>query len=102
MQFYLLPFTLTSLANYLHVQQSKISEVNTTAMLSRLLGAVIFGIASDQYGRKIPLLIDLVLIAVFTLCSGFVHTYGQLVGVRFLFGKSLCSMFRNGTVLTVR
>ncbi|CZR66508.1 uncharacterized protein PAC_16409 [Phialocephala subalpina] len=86
LQFYLLPFTLTNLAKYLHVEQSKISEANTTAMLSRSIGAVIFGIASDQYGRKIPLLIDLVLLAVFTLCSGFVKTYGQLIGTRLLFG----------------
>ncbi|KUJ06696.1 MFS general substrate transporter [Mollisia scopiformis] len=85
-QFYLLPFTLASLAKYLDVEQTKISEANTTTMLSRLLGAIIFGIASDQYGRKIPLLIDLVLVGVLTLCSGFIHTYGQLVGVRLLFG----------------
>ncbi|KAE8446019.1 hypothetical protein EG329_012658 [Mollisiaceae sp. DMI_Dod_QoI] len=86
LQFYLLPFTLANLAKYLDVEQSKISEANTTAMLSRAIGAVIFGIASDQYGRKIPLLIDLVLLCAFTISSGFVNTYGQLVGVRFLFG----------------
>ena len=89
LQFYLLPFTLTKLAVYLDVKESKISEANTTAMLSRVIGAVIFGIASDQYGRKIPLLVDLVLLSVFTLCSGFVRTYGELVGVRLLFGKSI-------------
>jgi SHS family lactate transporter-like MFS transporter len=88
LQFYLLPFTLAKLAIYLHVKQSKISEANTTTMLSRSIGAAIFGIASDQYGRKIPLLVDLVLLAVFSLCSGFVNTYGQLVGVRFLFGMA--------------
>lgn len=87
-QFYLLPFTLAKLALYLNVKQSKISEANTTTMLSRSIGAAIFGIASDQYGRKIPLLIDLVLLAVFSLCSGFVNSYGQLVGVRFLFGMA--------------
>jgi SHS family lactate transporter-like MFS transporter len=55
-------------------------------MLSRTIGAVIFGVLADQYGRKGPLLVDLVLMAVFTLCSGFVQTYGQFVAVRLLFG----------------
>jgi hypothetical protein len=93
LQFYLLPFTLSNIATYLHVEQSKISEVNTYTMLSRSLGAIVFGVLSDQYGRKIPLLIDLVFLGVLTLASGFIHTYAQLIGVRFLFGKSMpCSL----------
>ena len=88
LQFYLLPFTLSNIAKYLNVKQSRISEVNTYTMLSRSLGAVIFGVLSDQYGRKIPLLIDLVCLGVFSLCSGFIHTYSQLIGVRLLFGES--------------
>jgi SHS family lactate transporter-like MFS transporter len=92
LQFYLLPFTLAQLAKYLDVKQSKISEANTTTMLSRSIGAAIFGIASDQYGRKIPLLVDLVLMGIFSMCSGFVNTYGQLIGVRFLFGRVCASM----------
>lgn len=102
LQFYLLPFTLASLAKYLHVQQSKISEANTTTMLSRSIGAVIFGVASDQYGRKIPLLVDLIFLAVFTLCSGFTKTYVQLIGVRFLFGKFHKLRSLKQTSLTLR
>lgn len=89
MQFYVLPFTLSNVAKYLDVPQSKISEANTTSMLSRSIGALIFGVMSDQYGRKIPLIIDLVCLGVFTLASGFIKTYAQLIGVRFLFGRHL-------------
>jgi SHS family lactate transporter-like MFS transporter len=88
MQYYVLPFTLSNVATTLHVPQAKISEANTTAMLSRSIGAVIFGVMADQYGRMVPLIIDMVLLGVFTLCTGFVQTYGQLVGCRFLFGNS--------------
>jgi SHS family lactate transporter-like MFS transporter len=94
MQFYLLPYTQPALAKTLGVPTSKIAEANTTSMLSRAIGAAIFGVLSDQYGRKIPLTIDLVLMGVFTLCSGFVSTYGQLIGVRFLFGKTQNSFGR--------
>src|SRR5437016_4178537 len=44
LQFYLLPFTLSNIAKFLDVKQSKISEINTTTMLSRSIGAVIFGV----------------------------------------------------------
>ena len=101
----MLPFTLSELATYLEVEQTKISESNTTSMLSRSIGAVIFGIASDQYGRKIPLLVDLVLLGVFTLCTGFIHNFGQLIGVRLLFGKAtllLVSKFREVNSAWVR
>ena len=57
-------------------------------MLSRSPGAVIFGVLSGQYGRKIPLVIDLVCLGVLGLCSGFIHTYAQLIGIRLLFGGS--------------
>jgi MFS transporter, SHS family, lactate transporter len=87
MQFYILPFTLGELARELKVPQSKISEANTTSMLSRTLGAALFGVMADQYGRKVPILIDLVLLGVFTLATGFIQTYAQLVAVRFLFGR---------------
>ena len=87
LQYYLLPFTLAKLASYLDVKQTKISEANTVS-----IGALIFGIASDQYGRKIPMLVDLIFLGIFTLCSGFIHTYGQLIGVRLLFGMWLLSL----------
>lgn len=86
MHFYLLPYTQVNIAESLGIEKSQVAEANTTSMLSRALGAAIFGVLSDQYGRKIPLIVDLILMGVFTLCSGFVQTYGQLIGVRFLFG----------------
>lgn len=52
MQYYALPFTTTNLAKTLGVTAANIQEANTTSMLSRSIGAVIFGILSDQYGRK--------------------------------------------------
>jgi MFS transporter, SHS family, lactate transporter len=88
LQYYVLPFTLSNVATYMDVAQTKISEANTTSMISRALGALIFGVLADQYGRKIPLLVDLVLMGVFSLSTGFAKTYGQLIACRLLFGIS--------------
>ncbi len=86
-QFYFLPYTQPALAKALDVSTSKIAYANTTSMLSRSIGAAILGILSDQYGAKIPLCVDLVLMGACTLGTGFVNTYDQLIAVRFLFGE---------------
>ncbi len=88
MHFYCLPYSMEAVAKSLGVPQSTVSEANTTSLLTRSVGAAIFGIVADQYGRKIAILIDLVLLGVFTLSSGFVHTSAQLIAVRVLFGDT--------------
>ncbi len=87
MHFYLLVYSQTVVASALQVQVSDINYANTTSMLSRSVGAFIFGYFGDQFGRKLPMLVCLTLMGVFTLCSGVVQTYPALVGVRFLFGR---------------
>jgi MFS transporter, SHS family, lactate transporter len=47
---------------------------------------VIFGILSDRYGRKWPLVANLLIVAVLELGSGFVQTFNQFLAVRSLFG----------------
>ncbi|KAI0904540.1 major facilitator superfamily domain-containing protein [Ustulina deusta] len=93
MHFYCLPYSMEAVAKSLGVPQSTVSEANTTSLLTRSVGAAIFGIVADQYGRKIAILIDLVLLGVFTLSSGFVHTSAQLIAVRVLFGVAFGGLY---------
>ncbi|KAG9000586.1 hypothetical protein FRB94_005332 [Tulasnella sp. JGI-2019a] len=61
----------------------------TLTLLFRSVGAVIFGVISDRYGRKWPLVINLLLISILELGSGFVNTYRQFLAVRSLFGLGM-------------
>ncbi|THU79066.1 MFS general substrate transporter [Dendrothele bispora CBS 962.96] len=63
-----------------------ITTAITLTLLLRSAGAVIFGIISDRYGRKWPLVVNLLIVAVLELGAGFVQTYQQFLGVRSLFG----------------
>jgi SHS family lactate transporter-like MFS transporter len=49
----------------------------------------VFGILSDRYGRKWPLVSNLLFCAVLQLGSGFVQTYHQFLAVRSLFGIAM-------------
>lgn len=50
---------------------------------------VVFGIISDRFGRKWPLVINLILCAVLQLGAGFVQTFHQFLAVRSLFGVAM-------------
>lgn len=50
---------------------------------------VIFGVLSDRYGRKWPLVFNLLLCCVLELGTGFVQTFSQFLAVRALFGIAM-------------
>jgi len=61
----------------------------TLTLLFRSVGAAIFGIISDRYGRKWPLVINLLFCCVLQIGSSFCNTYRQFLGVRSLFGIAM-------------
>jgi SHS family lactate transporter-like MFS transporter len=52
----------------------------------RSVGAIIFGLAGDLYGRKWPMVINLIIIGVLQLATAFCETFEAFLGVRALFG----------------
>ncbi|KAF8511737.1 carboxylic acid transporter [Hysterangium stoloniferum] len=61
----------------------------TLTLLFRSLGAVLFGIISDRYGRKWPLVVNLLLCCVLQIGASFCKTYTQFLGARSLFGIAM-------------
>jgi SHS family lactate transporter-like MFS transporter len=61
----------------------------------RPLGAAIFGLAADRYGRRMPFMINNALLIVFELATGFCQTYRQFLAVRALFGFAMGGMYGN-------
>lgn len=74
---------------------SKISVGVTLVLMFRPLGAAIFGIASDRFGRKWPFVINNVLLIIFELATGFCNTYRQFLAVRALFGIAMGGIYGN-------
>jgi len=50
---------------------------------------VIFGLISDRFGRKWPLVVNLFIVSALSLGSGFVQTFQQFLAVRSLFGVGM-------------
>jgi len=58
----------------------------TLSLLLRTVGAIIFGVISDRFGRKWPLVANLLVITVLEVGTSFVKTYTEFLAVRSLFG----------------
>ncbi|KAI0299688.1 MFS general substrate transporter [Multifurca ochricompacta] len=68
---------------------SSITTAITLTLLVRSIGAVLFGVLSDRYGRKWPLVANLLLCSTVQLGTSFVQTFQQFLAVRSLFGIAM-------------
>ncbi|KAI0059598.1 MFS general substrate transporter [Artomyces pyxidatus] len=98
MDFFSVSLSVTPLQVQLNEPEaSNITTATTLSLLPRPIGAVIFGVLSDRYGRKWPLVLNLMLCAAFELGSGFVRTFCQFLAIRSLFGIAMGGVWGRAT-----
>jgi SHS family lactate transporter-like MFS transporter len=74
------------LAAQFGVPKRHIVNTLTATLLFRPVGAIIFGMLADRYGRRIPLMANVIYFSIIELLSGFSQTYTQFLILRALFG----------------
>src|SRR5215813_12402689 len=84
--FFLVVFALTAIAEEFHRPDKDIALTIALTLAFRPLGAFIFGLLADRYGRRGPLMIDLVFYSVVEVASGLAPSYGWFLAFRALFG----------------
>lgn len=87
--FFSVSLAVTNLETAFGKSAHTITTSITLTLLFRSVGAVIFGVISDRFGRKWPLVFNLLLCGVIELGSGFVKTYPQFLAARSLFGVAM-------------
>ncbi|CAL1712690.1 unnamed protein product [Somion occarium] len=87
--FFSVSLSVTHLKTQFNRETSDITTAITLTLLLRSAGAVIFGILSDRFGRKWPLVGNLLVVALLELGSGFVNDFHAFLGVRALFGIAM-------------
>ncbi len=84
--FFLLVFVLPTVAAEFGKDVSALALAITVTLAFRPVGALLFGMLADRYGRRIPLMIDLVFYSIVEVLSGLAPTYMSFLVLRALFG----------------
>src|SRR5207302_347684 len=86
--FFLVVMTLTAIAKDFGRSDADIAFTLTLTLVFRPVGAFIFGLIADRYGRKIPLMADLVFYSVIEVFSGLAQSYTTFLVLRALFVRA--------------
>ncbi len=84
--FFLVVLSLTAIAKEFHRSDAEIAFSITLTLAFRPVGAFIFGLMADRYGRRLPLMIDLVFYSAVEVATGFAHSFTTFLILRALFG----------------
>lgn len=87
--FFILTLVIDDIARSFGRTRPDIAFTLTVALAMRPLGAVIFGIMADRFGRRLPLMINVVFYAVVSVLSGLAPSYQAFVLLRMLFGVGM-------------
>jgi SHS family lactate transporter-like MFS transporter len=84
--FFLVSFCLTAIGREFHKSDREVAFSIVLTLAFRPVGAFIFGLMADRYGRRLPLMIDLVFYSIVEVLSGLAPNYTTFLVLRALFG----------------
>ncbi len=84
--FFLVVFSLTAIAEEFHRPDRDVALSIAITLGFRPVGAFVFGLLADRYGRRLPLIIDLIFFSVVEVLSGLAPNYATFLVLRALFG----------------
>src|SRR5271165_2489775 len=84
--FFVIVFLYDTLARQFNVPKSAIVATTVATLALRPVGALLFGLLADRYGRRIPLMANVIYFSVIELCCGFAPNYTVFLILRALFG----------------
>jgi MFS family permease len=91
----------TKLAEYFDTTNTNISTAITLTLLLRSVGAAFFGLAGDKYGRKWPMVINMIVLGVLQIATIYAQTFNQFLAVRALFGLFMGGVYGNAVAMAL-
>ena len=86
LDFFLLTFVFVPIAHDFDKTIPQVTFAITLTLMMRPVGAFIFGWLGDRFGRRIPLMIDIVFYSVLELLTAFAPNFATFLFLRALFG----------------
>lgn len=86
LDFFLLTFVLVPISHEFGRSIPAVAFAITLTLMARPLGAFLFGLLGDKFGRRIPLMIDIVFYSLMELLTAFAPNFTVFLVLRVLFG----------------
>lgn len=99
--FHALSIQTTKLAKYYHRTNTDITTAITLTLLLRSVGAAIFGLAGDKFGRKWPMVINMIILGLLQIATIYSATFQQFLAVRSLFGLFMGGVYGNAIAMAL-
>jgi SHS family lactate transporter-like MFS transporter len=84
--FFVVVFLFDTLARQFNVSKSQIVLSTTLTLAMRPLGALLFGLLADRFGRRIPLMANVIYFSIIEVLCGFSPNFTVFLVLRALFG----------------
>ncbi len=84
--YFLVVYCLTAIGRDFQVSDKAMALTLTMTLAFRPVGAFIFGLMADRYGRRLPLILNLVFYSLMEVLSGLAPDYTTFLVLRALFG----------------
>lgn len=84
--FFILTFVLSTVAKDFNKSIPEMALTLTASLVMRPVGAFIFGLMADRYGRKRPLMINIIFYSIIEILSGLAPSYTAFLILRLLYG----------------
>ncbi|CAK1360095.1 Carboxylic acid transporter protein [Cercospora beticola] len=99
--FHALSIQTTKLASYYDTSNTNITTAITLTLLLRSIGAAIFGLLGDQFGRKWPMVANMIILGILQIATIYSTTFGQFLAVRSLFGLFMGGVYGNAVAMAL-
>jgi SHS family lactate transporter-like MFS transporter len=87
--FFVLAFVIDDVARTFGRSRPDIALTITLALATRPIGAIIFGMMADRFGRRLPLMMNVMFYAIISVLSGLAPNYQTFLLLRMLFGVGM-------------
>jgi SHS family lactate transporter-like MFS transporter len=97
--FFILTFCVSAIATEFQTKVSAVTEAIFITLAFRPVGAFLFGLAADRFGRRPTLMVDIIAYSVFELSSAFAPSLKVFLITRALFGIAMGGEWGVGAAL---
>jgi len=99
--FFILVMVVPAVAKEFHTSVPAIALTLMASLMTRPVGAIIFGVMADRLGRRIPLMLNVIFYSLLSFLSGLAPTYRMFFVLRLLYGIGMGGEWGVGASLTL-